>query len=553
MRKALADLPKTLDETYSRILCSIPEESIDDVLKMLQWLVYSQRPLSVMELAEVVAINTNGDPWVDADARFPEPSDVFTILSSLVTTEDDASKLKTQRVRFAHFSVKEYLVSDRILLSKAAGKFAIRDTTARKYLAEATCAYLLHLADCDDERELSECQVDYPLLIYVSSKWVQHLLLLGKDEIPRELLMRLLLRIELPRTVYIDILVKLSRVVSRDMLNEIMDDGDDDEVLVKRVLQRQLARVFKKVAKSRILIRSVLVGNNGDAPVCHPLGFAAWAGDLELVQELLKNGHDINVQVRQYGGTLNAALEGFADEDLLQLLLANGSDVNARHECYPKMTPLHTAVSRRNKPAVRLLLQNGANVNSDSDKGSPLHIALKDGGLDISRLLLQHGADVHNDLLDRAPLLTVLPSRIEYSDLRSVVELLLEYGADVNVVGAHGDTALCLSLQRDYAVITDLLLAHGADVNSHAENGDTALLIAVYKGNKTHTQKLLERGADINAKGSSGTVITVACERGSDDMVQLLLDWGAEATFEEDFMGLRYWQPGSAAKDGRKS
>lgn len=44
---ALASLPKTLDDTYAQILCSIDEASSDNVLKILQWLAYSARPLHI--------------------------------------------------------------------------------------------------------------------------------------------------------------------------------------------------------------------------------------------------------------------------------------------------------------------------------------------------------------------------------------------------------------------------------------------------------------------------------------------------------------------------
>ena len=88
LRKALASLPKTLDETYARILCSIPEEYTDYAIRMLQFLTYSTRPLEIGELAELVAINPHGNPWFDHEARLPEPRDVLTICTGLVVEEE---------------------------------------------------------------------------------------------------------------------------------------------------------------------------------------------------------------------------------------------------------------------------------------------------------------------------------------------------------------------------------------------------------------------------------------------------------------------------------
>jgi hypothetical protein len=120
LRKALKSLPKTLDETYERILCNIDEEYTQDVLKVLYWLVYSYRPLRVEEVAEVVAVELRGSPGFDINRRLREPRDILTICSSLVSTATSSWKsiwgkgYEGEELRLAHFSVKEYLVSDRI-------------------------------------------------------------------------------------------------------------------------------------------------------------------------------------------------------------------------------------------------------------------------------------------------------------------------------------------------------------------------------------------------------------------------------------------------------
>src|ERR1700722_15209906 len=73
LRKALASLPKTLDETYARILCSIDEEHKENALKILQWLCYSARPLHIEEIAEVITVNIEDSPRFDPDRRLLEP------------------------------------------------------------------------------------------------------------------------------------------------------------------------------------------------------------------------------------------------------------------------------------------------------------------------------------------------------------------------------------------------------------------------------------------------------------------------------------------------
>lgn len=52
LRKALHSLPKDLDSTYERILCNIDDSNAAYALKILQWLTFSARPLSLEEVAE---------------------------------------------------------------------------------------------------------------------------------------------------------------------------------------------------------------------------------------------------------------------------------------------------------------------------------------------------------------------------------------------------------------------------------------------------------------------------------------------------------------------
>src|ERR1700749_2236215 len=83
LRKSLGTLPRTLPETYERILLSIDEYS-DYASKILRWLIFSKRPLLVDEISEVVAIDPSRR-YFDEDEILEAPEDVATICSSLVT------------------------------------------------------------------------------------------------------------------------------------------------------------------------------------------------------------------------------------------------------------------------------------------------------------------------------------------------------------------------------------------------------------------------------------------------------------------------------------
>ena len=119
LRKALKSLPKTLDETYARMLVNIDEEYSKDVFRIFQWLVYSARPLRIEEVAEVVAIDIDESRF-NPENRLLEPRDLLIICSSLVVTvvvmakDNNGASYEITELRLAYFSVKEYLISDRI-------------------------------------------------------------------------------------------------------------------------------------------------------------------------------------------------------------------------------------------------------------------------------------------------------------------------------------------------------------------------------------------------------------------------------------------------------
>lgn len=127
LQRALKSLPKTLYETYDRILVGISEDDRQDALCLLPWLAFSARTISLAEAVEVLATDPDaeGELWFDPHWRLRNPWDVLTICSTLVTitVPDNGDKKKamaqdmahlphTIRLKLAHFSVREYLISE---------------------------------------------------------------------------------------------------------------------------------------------------------------------------------------------------------------------------------------------------------------------------------------------------------------------------------------------------------------------------------------------------------------------------------------------------------
>ena len=164
-------MPKGLDETYDRILKGIPQEKQDYAQCLLKCVAVSIRPLRVEELADVLAIEFEAEelPRYHMDWR-PDDSEeeVLSICSSLITIVDmDGSQV----VRFSHFSVKEYLTSQRLAdAGKGLSEYHILSHSAHTILAKASLSVLLALDDQVDKDSMK----NYPLAVYAARYWVEH-------------------------------------------------------------------------------------------------------------------------------------------------------------------------------------------------------------------------------------------------------------------------------------------------------------------------------------------------------------------------------------------
>jgi ankyrin repeat protein len=208
---------------------------------------------------------------------------------------------------------------------------------------------------------------------------------------------------------------------------------------------------------------------------------------------------------------------------IVKLLLDRGAAINTQSwNC----TALGGAANRGDLELAKLLLAKGARVNGGGPYGSPLSEAAGGGHLEIAKLLLGDGANARGDDLSNmwaAPL-----NAAAANGHLEVVRLLLEKGADVN-----SGSPLAAAARSGHMDVVKLLIDRGANVAGKDENGrsrigNAPLSAAAEGGNLTISKLLLDQGADVNAKSSSGsTALMYAARQGSLEIVRLLLDRGA--------------------------
>ncbi|KAF8463549.1 hypothetical protein DFH94DRAFT_699530 [Russula ochroleuca] len=154
----------TLDETYERILREIPKTNRVHAHRLLQCLTVAVRLLKVEELAEVLAINFDaegGIPKLNEGFRWADQEHaVLSACSSLVAIVEDRN---SRRVQSSHFSVKEFLTSDRLAASAVdvLRGHHIRLEAAHTIMAQACLGVLLRLDHYMDKEtiELSFGQI----------------------------------------------------------------------------------------------------------------------------------------------------------------------------------------------------------------------------------------------------------------------------------------------------------------------------------------------------------------------------------------------------------
>lgn len=469
LRKTLNSLPKTLDDTYTRILDNIPEDYVEDVCRILSCLICSFHPLAVEEIADTVAIVADGEAFYNPENRLAEPRDVLSICSGLVTTAESTrmtwlgfQHLPIEELRLAHFSVKEFLVSERKKSTKASA-FVLNERQAHETLAKLCVRYLQrchHENLCEDPNFLWRYATlrseKVPFAPYAATSWSRHLRaaqlnssapLIGQclQMLTNSALLRDIIRLHTPWF----------------RLKEL------------RITER--CGYVKPIKGKNSLITTV-------KPV-PPLYYASLLGMDQLVIMLLEKGDDVNCYC-PHGTCLAAAVTG-SHSSTVQLLVERGAEVNARilqtdeEEISYSKTAVHEAVlgafHSQREDIITMLLANGADVN----------VGRAYPGRDLTSM-------EHN---------TPLQAAVQSSHKR-LVQLMIDAGADPNAWAGGYSTALEIAagdkIRPDSLDIMIMLLDAGADANMTSDpiGIKTPLWMAIQAGNLPGVRLLLERGAD---------------------------------------------------------
>ena len=458
LRGILEELPETLDETYERVLKEINKANREHARRLLQCLTVASRPLRVGELAEVLAIDFaapahGGIPQLNPNWRWTDHHQaVLSTCSSLIAIVEDGD---SQVVYFSHFSVKEFLTSDRLARSSGdVSRYHIALEPAHTILAQACLGVLPRLGD----RVIEDNMDGNPLVEYASRHLFDHA---GFEKVASHIgdAMEYFFDADKPHWM------AWSRVQKIDVQWEWFtpDEGINDAL----PLYYTSLGGFYDLAEHLVGKHPEHINARGGQMVT-PLVAALHGKHFRIAELLHRHGAHIDVRGDSNCTLLLAVcIDGILD--VMQWLLNHGADVNTQDN--ERCSPIISAVGWGRLQVVRMLIEFSADIEICSELGrGPLHLAASrhdnDDHVGIMRLLLNHGANPNaRDNNDSTPLHHSSWWREAGYATQGTVEdtrLLLKYGAIVDSEDNKGRTPLQLALEHDRQDMATCLREHGA-------------------------------------------------------------------------------------------
>ena len=287
-----------------------------------------------------------------------------------------------------------------------------------------------------------------------------------------------------------------------------------------------------------------------------PLCAAVQANTLGIVEALLEAGCDLNAKDYDGEPPLCLAIRKGRDDIVRRLIAAPGCDLN-QVDPVSLSAPLGVAVTEGQTRMAEWLLKSGCQVNKQGkDYNTALHQAVLKRNVDAMRVILEDGECKMNisncngksalhlcveqeDILTLSVLLSMCSLKQGDNETCGDYELNLDQPSIID-----GNTALHIAIIQGHFEAAELLMDAGCSVDVPNSRGQTALHAACLSNHSGMLMSLLKAGANPNAKvirtnsfhviasRTASSPIHLAIERGNLDMVQVLVQAGADVNSE---------------------
>jgi ankyrin repeat protein len=535
IKNALTSLPLGINDTYDQVMQRIEKLSVNRrraVKRLLQWVSYSKRPLSLRELEHAIAVSRGAQ---ELQAEHIISAKVLTSLSAGIVIVDE-----NERVRLTHKTAEDYFTNRR------AAFFSDGDVE----ITESCLAYLqlatFESGPCDNTSSMTfEARLnDYPFYGYASLFWAEHARSCDPQIISPQALLFLrkesLLEASVQALWYldtesdnswdvaggIDALHFASYFGLYHIVTQLLSEGGDPNIRDSL----GTTPLIYACARGHAQVTEILLKQGAFAHLIDRRGSTALLGSvknrhLELTRRLLReNDVAINTFYKPFNSYTALMLATWnSDPQTLEILLqrsdlnVNLSTPNSRWNC------LLLATCDDETDCVKELLKHSEiDLNHQDGSGyTATHYAALYGYVDTLELLLNAGADtgLRDDQGGRA-----LQRAIDYGRL-DTVKLLLKHNADYKFRDILGRTILHAAAVNDKARVLRHILetCKDLDVDTQGDQGETALHDAARHGYIATVKVLLKFGARSDIKTKAGfTPVRLACEGGWTDILDAL-------------------------------
>ncbi|KAI6354593.1 hypothetical protein MCOR25_008537 [Pyricularia grisea] len=497
------DLDQMYSESLKRMERGLTSRKHKELLdKLLTWIAWGQRPLSVAELGHALYVYAGIQDIRDRDIL---PVREITAWSAGLLFVDS-----NDRVRVIHPTTSRFFVERRNKLYPQGDRIIAHDCINYMKMVGLTTAY-----SGPDERIqfMLRCR-RYPLIKYAVEHAFKHVARSEeKDDDDRVVLFLLN---EANRKSFVQALYYLDKKWS------INGDVSALHLAVHHGLVDVVERLIEE-------------GGDVDSQDIYgatPLMYDANRGDEALpeLKSLLKAGADASIQCSVGSTALMRAVASGAERFVTRLLRQPDVNINAVPSNDNFLPALVGAIKTSNDAILKKLLSHkdvDANFTGQDRPSilTPLHYAAIRNKVSALKLLLKH-KDIKVDIPDSSQGWTPL----FYSSTSEVAGLLLDHGADIDFQDNYKGTALMRAVDNHAQEVVELLIRRGADVNRQDMLGRTVLHSAAVN-NAWQAMEYIVRNVpsiDINAQGQQGeTALHDSCEGNDIRAVKILVSAGA--------------------------
>lgn len=233
---------------------------------------------------------------------------------------------------------------------------------------------------------------------------------------------------------------------------------------------------------------------------------AALSDDTKWNKILFRYGHHPDATDNDGATAIHIALRR-GNEQVIRRLLELNAKVDIADNW--NVQPMHmAALNPKSADFIPELIRRGASVDVlDNSERTPLHNAVSSSCLPAVRQLLNHGAETGvwdrggDTSLHFAANWTPRASGDRLAQIRDqckIIKLLIRSGLDINRANKRGETPLHLAARFSCESIIDELISHGATLNPQDKNRITPLQAAAAAGKPDNARALIRHKADLD-------------------------------------------------------